>query len=440
MDPEKGTFRMQSSHTLDRLAVTFDDDRAVADAGLVLAASISERVGLVEAADSAVSTGARPGRKLATLVHGMVAGASCIDDLDILRAGSTGQVLAHKVMAPSTVGTWLRSLTFGHVRQLDKVAEQLLTRAWQLGAGPAGGELTFDIDSTICPVCGHAKQGAAYGYTRELGYHPLVASADGSGEVLHTRMRKGSAGSGRGAERFVREVAGRVRRAAAAAGIDELKLAMRADSAFWSKKVRKACREHDVRFSLTVRRTRTVVRAIDGIPDDAWTRIDYSDGIAEVAETKLGKDRLIVRRVRNHNKRSQLFDTWRHHAFVTDIQGRDKIDLDAWHRKHAVVELAIRDLKEGAGLEHVPSGQFNANGGWLVACTIAHNLIRWVARLGLRSTTLTVAKTIRRRLLTIPGRITRSARRLTLHLPTDWPWADQFQLALARIRALPKPC
>lgn len=132
---------MRSSHKLNRLAVTFDDDRAVADAGLLLAASISERVGLVEAADAAVSTGYLPGRKLGTLVHRIVAGASCIDDLDVQRAGSTGQMLAHKVMAPSTIGTWLRSLTFGHVRQLDKVSEQLLTRSWQLGAGPAGGEL-----------------------------------------------------------------------------------------------------------------------------------------------------------------------------------------------------------------------------------------------------------------------------------------------------------
>lgn len=420
---------------LDRMAVEFDDDNAVVDAGLMLAASLTSRMRMVGATNEVVSKGFLPGRKFATLVHGLVAGASCIDDLDILRAGSTEQVLAHKVMAPSTVGTWLRSLTFGHVRQLDKVSERMLTRAWTLGAAPTA-EMTFDVDSTICPVFGDAKQGASFGYTKELGYHPLVATRAETGEQLHARMREGKAGSGRGAQRFVRESVGRIRRAAAAAGVSELKLTLRGDSAFWSKKVIRACLDHDVSFSLTVRRTTRVVRAIEGIPERAWIDIDYTDGVAQVAQTKLGKHRLIVRRVRNHNTDSQLFDTWRHHAFQTNLQG-DVVELDAFHRKHAVVELGIRDLKNGAGLQHVPSGNFNANAAWLVACTLAHNLMRWVAILGLESTTLTVAKTIRRRLLSIPGRITRSARRLTLHLPTDWPWQQAFRTALMRIRSLP---
>jgi len=428
---------MRSSHTLDHVGVAFDDGHAVVDAGLIVAASLTQRLGLVGVGNEAVSRGYLPGHKLATLVHGLVAGSSCIDDLDILRAGSTDRVLAHKVLAPSTIGTWLRSLTFGHVRQLDRVSETMLARAWQLGAAPRAGEMTFDIDSTVCAVCGHAKEGAGYGYTRELGYHPLVAIRSDTGEQLHARMRKGSAGSSRGAQRFVRETAGRIRRSAAAAGVTQLQLKMRADSAFWSKKVIRACQDHDIRFSLTVRRTTRVVRAIDEIDEAAWINIVYTDGIAQVAEAKLGKHRLIVRRVRNHQQHGQLFATWRHHAFVTDIHDQSAIELDVWHRKHAVVELGIRDLKEGAGLEHVPSGVFNANAAWLVATTLSHNLIRWTAILGLQSTTLTVAKTIRRRLLTIPGRLTRSARRLTLHLPTDWPWANDFQTALARIRALP---
>ena len=139
------------------------------------------------------------------LVHAMVAGASFIDDADVLRSGATAAVLGHKVMAPSTLGTFLRRCSFGHVRQLDKLSEAMLARAWSLGAGPGEEEMTIDLDSTICPVHGDHKQGAGFGYTHVLGYHPLLATRAETGEALHVRFRKGSAGSGRGAERFVRE-------------------------------------------------------------------------------------------------------------------------------------------------------------------------------------------------------------------------------------------
>jgi hypothetical protein len=135
----------------------------------------------------------------------------------------------------------------------------------------------------------------------------------------------------------------------------------------------------------------------------------------------------------------EVADRQFHHAFVTDHPG-GAVDLDADHRRHAVVELAIRDLKEGAGLAHCPSGMFNANAAWLVLAALAHNVLRWTARLGDLADGAVVAKTIRRKLLTIPGRLTRSARKHTLHLPTRWPWAEQFTLALQRLRALPALC
>ena len=150
-------------------------------------------------------------------------------------------------MAPSTLGTFLRGFTFGHVRQLGRVTEELLRRAWQVGAGPGDGPMTIDIDSTICEVCGYKKQGAAFGYTKVRGLHPLLATRADTGEVLHLRMRKGSANTGRGAARFVREVIGRVRRAGATGP-----LTLRADSGFWSKHVVKACRDHGVDYSITV--------------------------------------------------------------------------------------------------------------------------------------------------------------------------------------------
>jgi hypothetical protein len=234
----------------------------------------------------------------------------------------------------------------------------------------------------------HHKGGAAFGYTRVLGYHPLLATRADTGEVLHARQRTGRAASGRGAERFVNELAGRVRRAGASGP-----LVLRADSGFWSAKVLAACRRNHIRFSITVRQTKTVGAAIAAIGEHAWVDIDYPDGgVAQVAETSHGGDRLIVRRTRLTGAQATLWPDWRCHAFVTDREG-NAVTLDADHRRHAVCELAIRDLKDGAGLRHCPSGVFLANAAWLVVATQAHNLLRWVATIGLGSADLVVAKT-----------------------------------------------
>lgn len=424
---------------IDRLQVRFDDDNAVANAGLVVPATLAAHLGARKVIDESVDLGDHPGapnagRKALTVVVAMLAGAVCIDDVDVLRAGSTGRVLPFDPAAPSTVGTFLRGFTFGHVRQLDRAAERLLSRAWQAGAGPeGGGPVVVDIDSTICEVHGHAKQGAAYGYTKKLCYHPVVATLADGGEVVHARMRTGSANTARGAERFVRETVGRLRRAGA-----DGKIVLRADAGFWSSKVIEACRDHDVAFSITVRRTKPVIAAIEGIDDDVWVRLDDypQPGVAEVAETSFRGMRLVVRRVKNEDGRARLFDVWRHHAFVTDRAG-DPVALDADHRAHAVQEQVIRELKCGTGLARCPSGQFNANGAWLVLATLAHNLTRWTATLGLKTRALIHAKTLRARLFCLPGRLVRSARQHRLRLPARWPWAAQFTAALQRLRAVP---
>jgi hypothetical protein len=432
---------MPSSHVLlDRVDVAFDDERAVASAGLLLPATLAERLGIEQVTDELVGLGdrpgaARPGRKLLTLVHAMVAGGDCIDDVELLRCGSTASVLGHRVMAASTVGTFLRAFTFGHVRQLDKVTGEVLARAWAAGAGPGEGPLVVDVDSTICEVHGYHKQGACYGYTRTLGYHPLLATRADTGEVLHARLRKGAANTARGIARFVDELVARLRRAGASG-----ELTLRMDSGFWSAKLIQRLRGQQVRYSITVRKTKTVRAAIAAIAEQAWVDIAYQPGgVAQVAEVGFKGDRLIVRRVRNLGDQAQLFATWRYHAFVTDRVGTATW-LDADHRRHAVCELAIRDLKAGAGLAHLPSGQFNANAAWLLAATLAHNLLRWTAAIGLgtRNEQL-IAKTIRRTLLVLPGRLTCSARRWRLHLPAEWPWAPTFQMALARLRCIPYP-
>jgi hypothetical protein len=423
----------------DSVAVEFDDERLVANAGLLLTSILVDRLGLERLVDRIVDLGdrpgaARPGRKVCSLLQAMALGADSIDDCDILRTGGTAALLGHRAMAPSTLGTFLRSFTFGHVRQLDRVLAEAIGRAWSAGAGPGSGLLVVDIDSFVGEVHGYQKQGAAFGYTGERGYHPLLATRAGTGEVLHVRQRKGQAGSGRGALRFVQELIARVRRAGATGEI-----LVRADSAFWNKKVIAYLSEQGCRYSIGVTLQKPVLERIAAIPDDAWEPVGgYPDsGICQLAETSLGGERLIVRRVHLHaqEEQTELFAYWRHFAFVTN-RSEDMHLVDREHRQHAECELAIRDLKDQA-LAHFPSGSFAANCAWTVIACLAHNLQRWTGQLGLADPTPRTARTIRRWLLALPGRLTRTARRFTLHLPARWPWQRSFIEALTRIRLLP---
>jgi len=438
---------MRSSHSLDRLDTAFDDDRLVADAGLLLPATLAQHLGLKELVDEHLDLGdkvgaANAGDKLLTLVMSALAGGDCIDDANALRAGGTERILGFTMKAASTLGTFLRSFRWGHVRQLDRVSRELLARAWSAGAGPGSEPLTIDLDSTICETYGLAKEGARHhGYTHVRGYHPLLAIAAGTGDVLMARLREGRANTARGAGHFLRETVGRVRQAGASG-----QLTVRADSGFYAHAVVKVCRTMKVRFSITIRQHASIRRLIEVIPDDAWTPIPYwLEGGADVAETTYtpfaaeqdaAPVRLIVRRVRP-TPGSQLaaFVLYDFHAFITDRVGETLV-LEADHRRHAEIENAIRDLKYGMALNHLPSGRFAANGAWLSIQVIAHNLARWTARIGLGAGIVTT-KTLRRRLFALAGRLTRSARRLTLHLPARWPWAVGWSAALARLRAIP---
>jgi len=416
----------------------------VADAGLVLAATLAQHLGLQELFDRHVDLGDAPGHanvghKAMTLVHSALAGGDSIDDADALRAGSTQAVLGHAVAAPSTLGTFLRSFTWGHARQLDKVSGELLKRAWAAGAGPGDAPVTIDVDSSVCETYGLNKQGGAkFAYNKVRGYHPLFAVVAGTGDVVHSRLRGGNANSGRGAGGFLTETFNRLR-AAGATG----PLTLRADSGFYSGAVAAACRKAGVRFSITVKLNKALHKAIANIPEEAWKDIPYFlEGGAQVAETSyrpFGKRqpvvRLIVRRVKpTPGSQLALLVEWSHHAFVTDRDG-DTIALEADLRRHAEVENTVRDLKYGVGLNHLPSGRFGANAAWLGLNVIAHNLARFTSRIGLGET-LIATDTLRRRYLRVPGRLTCSARRLTLHLPQRWPWAKRFVEALANLRAV----
>ena len=376
----------------------------MANAGLLLPATLAQHLGLGELVDHHLDLGRAPGRanagdKMMTLIASALAGGDCIDDAGALRAGGTSGVLDCMVKAPSTLGTFLRSFRWGHVRQLDRVSRELLARAWAAGAGP--------------------------------------------GDVLMSRLREGRANTARGAAHFLRETVGRVRYGGARG-----RLTLRADSGFYAHGVVSVCRKLGVRYSITIRQHKSLRNLIEAIPEADWTPIPYwMDGAADVAETTYvpfqndsdaAPVRLIVRRVRpTPGSQLALFASYSYHGFITDRDG-ETLELEADHRRHAEIENAIRDLKYGVGLNHLPSGRFAANAAWLAVQVLAHNLARWTARIGLGEQVVTT-KTLRRRFFSLAGRLTRSARRLTLHLPQRWPWETQFNCALSRLRAVPFP-
>jgi hypothetical protein len=423
---------------LDALKVEFDDERAVSHAGVMVVATLAQRLGIEALAGDLVRLrpdrpgAANAGRKVLALIYAMVLGADSIDDCGVMRAGRTGRLLGGWIPAPSTLGTFLRAFTFGHVRQLDKLLGRALERAWKAGAGPGGGRLVIDVDSFVGEVCGRLKQGAAYGYTQLLGYHPILATRADTRETLHIRLRKGSANTQKGIARFCDELIARVERA----GASGVKL-LRADSGFWNSKVFERLERARWRYSIGVRMIKTVRAAVEAIDADAWQAIeDYPDeGEAQIAETVHGGRRLIVRRTRLVGPQAELWPDWRHFAFITN-RDEDIALVEAEHRDHAVVEQVIADLKDQA-LAHFPSGRFNANAAWTVLGVLAHNLLRWTQLLGLPDSTVRAARTLRRRLLEIPGRLTRHARGWTLHLPARWPWHGDYINALNRLRALP---
>ncbi len=290
----------------------------------------------------------------------------------------------------------------------------------------------IDVDSFIGEVCSDRKQGASYGYTRKLGYHPILAVRSDTGEVLHIRNRKGAANTQRGFRRFVEELVARVRRAG-----HHGQIIIRADSGFENRKLMKQLARQGVEFSIGVKQSKAIRALIALIPETDWVTItDYPDaGEAQIAETTLGDFRLIVRRTRLVGAQAELFPDWRHHAFATN-RTVPTLTADIDHRDHAQIELAIRDLKDQA-LRHFPSGQIDANSAWTVIAAIAHNLGRWSTQIGLPDRPAQTARARRRHLLQIPARLIRTSRQWTLRMPARWPWQTDFSTVLDAIRALP---
>ena len=466
---------MQFNHTPGVLSVSFDDPNLVSGAGLVPVLRLAQRAGLASLAGKHLTVptdkGANAGAKVMSPVAGMCTGADSIDDMGVLRHGGMAR-LFDRVYAPSTLGSFLRAFTFGHVRQLDAVASRFLTGLTVQAPGliPVSEGFTFvDVDDTIIEVEGHLKQGASFGYSGVRGLNAVLAIAsttECAPVILTQRLRKGSTGSARGAKRVVGEALAQLARMGSP--IQDRRVVVRADSAYYNQQVVRAACQAGARISVTVRMNPSIRQAIDKIPETAWTPIEYPGACrddqtghllsrAEVAEINYTAfaakkktatvGRLVVRRVPELGAKAlsdepALFDMWRFHAFFTTIPETelDTVSADRTHRHHAIIEQVNADLKASA-LAHLPSGKYAANAAWLVLAAITYNLTRASAVIAdtnprgkLRRA---VTATIRRTIINVPARIASSARKLTLHLPRNWPWAHQWATLLERATAPP---
>jgi hypothetical protein len=466
------------SHTLRATSPTFDDPNLVASAGLVPAVALAERAGLRNLADEHLTVptdkGANAGLKVSSLVAGMVAGADSIDDMAVLRHGGMARIFSG-AYAPSTLGSFLRSFTFGHIRQLDAVASRfLLALAGLTGlftadndtGGTDGSEIRqyalLDVDDTLIEVHGYAKQGAGFGYTRVRGINALLATLSTTSTapvVVAQRLRKGACNSSRGAKRLVGDAVKTARRLLG----PKARVLARMDSAYYGRGPVHAALAGGAAVSVTVRMDNRIRAAITSLEEASWTPIEYTNAVfdedagvwvsrAEVAEIDFTAfaaqrkadhvaGRLVVRRIPEINAEKNraagqdtLFDTWRFHAFFTtaDPALLDTVAADNTHRGHAVIEQVHADLKSSA-LAHLPSGVFTANAAWLVLAVIAFNLTRVAGVMTGTELARATTATLRRKLIHVPARAAFRGRRLVLHLPRAWPWQDAWRDVFDRL-------
>jgi hypothetical protein len=465
----KDTSQVRLSHGLAKIQARFDDRDLVSQAGLVPVMALAERAGLCRLTGEHVRLarpcGVNAAVKVPCLVAGMVAGADSIDDLDLLRHGAMADLFAG-IRAPSTLGSFLRSFTWGNVLQLELVSRRLLAELARLAPLLPGRDAVafVDVDSTQKRVYGHQKQGAAFGHAKVQGkslllrgLSALVASVStplGAPVIAATRLRGGSAHSARGAAGFA---AGAVS-AARAAGCSGIMI-VRADSAFYSAAFTSAVRPAGACFSVTVLMNAHVQAAIAAMPEGAWTPVRYPRAVfddqagrwvsdAEIAEipytafTSKGKSqaisaRLIVRRVKDLSPKAgpdqgELFPVWRYHAVFTDSPFV-LAQAESQHRGHAQCEQVFADLFAGP-LAHLPSGSFPANAAWLTCAAISHNLLRAAGALASPALGRARGTTLRRDLISVAARIARHGRgHITVHLPWQWhrehDWLSLFRAA-----------
>ena len=459
---------MRLLHSLAKMRALSGDPNLVSHAGLVPVMALAQRAGLADLVAEHVRPGGDCGAsadlKVACLAAGMAAGADSIDDMELLRHGAMSTLFGG-VRAPSTLGSHLRSYTWGNVSQLEKAGREfLIALARQAPLLPGAETLAFiDIDSMQKRVYGHKKQGAKFGHTKIQGKSLLVRGLNALAATISTplsapviaatRLRGGNAASARGAASLVTSAVATARDCGCTGTV-----IVRLDSAYYNAAVIGAARRAGVFFSVTAPMNASIRAAIAAIGEDAWTAIKYPRAVwddqldcwisdAEAAETgytafasKKGQAvtaRLIVRRVRDQNKKAadgqdELFPVWRYHAVFTDSRFV-LVQAEGQHRDHAVVEQVFADVTSGP-LAHLPSGVFAANAAWLSIAAMAHNLLRAAGALASLPFAKARAATIRRDLIAVAARTARHGRgHLTLHLPAGWhrehEWGSLFYAA-----------
>jgi hypothetical protein len=443
---------VKASHTIRPV---FDDPNLVSTAGLAPALRLAESAGLYDLLENVSVASPNAAAKTAAVIGGMLAGAKSIDGLDLLRHGGMCRLFTG-VRAPSTLGTFLRTFTHGHVQQLDKINAGLLAGLTArvpglLAGGDAEGIAFLDVDDTVREVHGYAKQGAAFGYSRVRGLNiqlATISTPTAAPVIAQARLRKGNTASAAGCGRLLAQAITTGR----AAGVKGQVLA-RADSAYYGWAFVGTAIRHKAWFSVTARMNPAVVRAITSIDDSAWRAIEYRNAVYDETERRWVSDadvaeidfvaftgrrkaehvpcRLVVRRVKrlqplasDGTEQGELFATYRHHAFITNST-LTTVDADQRHRDHALVEQVIAEMKDNA-LAHLPSGKYAANAAWVSAAVIAFNIAR-AAAVAANMRTARWA-TMREKLINIPARIANTSRRLDLHMPEHWPWARSWEL------------
>ena len=418
-------------------------------AGTALLALVADRLGVTGGlCDALAGTrerqgGHEPGRVFSDLAVMLADGGRCVSDLAAL-AGQ--ESLFGEVASVSTARRVVQSLGESELTGIRAARSAARARAWTLGAAPERAVLDFDAT----PVVVHSeKEQAAGHYKGGFGFNPLIATC--GREILAGILRPGNAGANNAEDHL----------ALLDLALEQLpeealdgEILARSDSAGASHDLADACRECDIRFSFGYPLTATVREVLGSLPEAAWQpAIDQDGGPREgawVTELTDNVDlpdwpegtRLICRRERPHPGAQLSFtdlDGHRFQCFITDQTDPDIAQLEATHRQHAVVEDRVKSLK-ATGASYLPFHSFDANAAWFELALIAHDVMVWTQLLCLDGEhRICEPKRLRYRILHVAGQLTHHARRHTLHLPADWPWAGAILHGFERLQALPAP-
>ncbi|MDQ4072490.1 MAG: IS1380 family transposase [Actinomycetota bacterium] len=442
--------KVSANGRVAKVEIAADGDGLVSRSGTALLAELCDRLGLTDALCEALADtreragGHDPGRVLRDIALTLADGGDCISDLGALRDPDLFGSVASNATAWRAI-----ERACGRLDDLRSARARARERAWSVGGAPE--EIVLDFDSHL--VTSHSeKVGATPTWKRGFGFHPLLCYLDQTGEALAGILREGRAGANDAADHV--EVLSQALEQIPEAHLDRPMLA-RSDSAGATHEFAAALRETAIRFSLGFPITEAVREAILEIPDSGWRPAVDADGevregasVTELTSSVcLSPDwpqgtRLICRRERPHPGAQLSFtdsDGHRFQCFITDQNDSDIAGLEARHRAHARVEDRIRCARE-CGLTNLPFREFRPNEVWLELILAAQDLLAAAATLCLDGDLRRAEpKRLRHRLLHVVGKMTRSGRRTTLHLPRRWPWVEALVAAFERLRRLPAP-